>query len=204
MTRYWIPAENNAVEWTTCVHENAIPISPSTPREPCRLVNLDLDGVYGDNGGMVWFGGCVVDWLPWKQGRDSGDRGHKVKDDEDGHLIYQEGDLLQARCTCHFVMFSLGLFFPWDQNFVPCFFALSFLFLFLIILILTNFFSFYISKEWSMFSTDEIMPHCIHVAWYNLGQFCFDETLNKDYFSSHLLLKHIFAYVKQAEWYNVL
>lgn len=126
MTRYWIPAENNAVEWTTCVHENAIPISPSTPREPCRLVDLDLDGVYGDNGGMVWFGGCVVDWLPWKQGRDSGDRGHKVKDDEDGHLIYQEGDLLQARCTCHFVMFSLGLFFPWDQNFVPCFFALSF------------------------------------------------------------------------------
>lgn len=51
--------------------------------------------------------GVAVWWLPWKQGRESGgDKGQKIKDDEDGHLVYTEGDILQARCTCHFVMFS--------------------------------------------------------------------------------------------------
>lgn len=75
---------------------------------PCRH-NYDLwpDGwpwlgaVNGNAGAMC----CCGRWLPWKQGRDSGDRGHKVRDDEDGHLIYTEGDILQARCTWHFVMF---------------------------------------------------------------------------------------------------
>ena len=31
-------------------------------------------------------------------------------DDADGHLIYHPGDILQARCTHHFVMFSLAYY----------------------------------------------------------------------------------------------
>jgi len=81
--------------------------------------------------------GCWWEWLPWIQGQDSGDRGHKVRDDEDGHLIYQEGDILQARCTCHFVMFSLGLLFlayvPCFYYFVHIFYSCNFLFRFLYI-----------------------------------------------------------------------
>lgn len=47
----------------------------------------------------------------WVQDRGSGDGSHKVRDDEDGHLVYQAGDILQARCTWHFVMFSLRIYF---------------------------------------------------------------------------------------------
>lgn len=43
--------------------------------------------------------------------KDTSEQGTCIADDDDGHLIYQAGDLLQARCTSIFVMFSLELYF---------------------------------------------------------------------------------------------
>ena len=51
---------------------------------------------------MEMLTGCRGPALSWTQGRESTDRGHKVRDDEDGHLVYTEGDILQARCTWTF------------------------------------------------------------------------------------------------------
>lgn len=56
---------------------------------------------------------CVADmvtdelweWLYLQQDKDTSEQGTSIVDDEDGHLIYQAGDLLQARCTSIFVMF---------------------------------------------------------------------------------------------------
>ena len=48
-------------------------------------------------GGGWWWCHLVVMWW-WQRGEGDG-RAGSVKDDEDGHLIYKSGDVLQARCT---------------------------------------------------------------------------------------------------------
>ena len=45
------------------------------------------------------------------QDRQGAGEGPQIQDDDDGHLIYQAGDILQARCTHIFVTFSLGYYF---------------------------------------------------------------------------------------------
>lgn len=84
----------------------------STSCHCCRQLRTN----YRPDGADEFFGrhgGCVADWdwLLWEQDRGSGDGGQKVRDDEDGHLLYEAGDILQARCTWHFVMFRFRIIF---------------------------------------------------------------------------------------------
>lgn len=48
-------------------------------------------------GGTWW----IVVWNVYLQQdqKDNSEQGTCIADDDDGHLIYQAGDLLQARCT---------------------------------------------------------------------------------------------------------
>ena len=48
--------------------------------------------------------GGLLPWIVYLQQdqKDNSEQGTCIADDDDGHLIYQAGDLLQARCTSIF------------------------------------------------------------------------------------------------------
>lgn len=61
--------------------------------------------------------GAATCWVLMEQ--DESEAGPRVVDDEEGHLIYQAGDVLQARCTRLFVTFSLDYILHYSPCFTP-------------------------------------------------------------------------------------